>query len=156
MLQPLDKLQDRFVREAGLTSLEALMVFNLAPLSCRRDVAMLGILHRAALKKGPPQFWQFFKPDNTAVLHWTRTASRRHGRHLVETRRGRFLEVLRRSALGQVAVYNLLPHEVVAESIVKQFQRKLRTLLEERASSGAENWQATFSPREPLWRHPLR
>ena len=60
-LTPLDNLQNGFVRDTvGATDLEALFVFNLAPLRTRRDIAMLGIVHRAALRKGPPHLWRFF------------------------------------------------------------------------------------------------
>ena len=156
-LLPLNAVQDRFLRKVGVSELEALMVFNLAPLATRRDMAMLGVVHRAALRKGPSHFWKFFQPERDAThLHWTRLAGRRHSRHLKELRQGRFLEVFRRSALELTAVYNLLPNDTVKESTVKDFQGKLRLLLEERATSGCEDWAHTFSPRVPLWRHPLR
>ena len=66
------------------------------------------------------------------------------------------MEVLRRSALGLVAVYNRLPAEAVEEATVKGFQRKLSDDLKDRATAGREDWKQTFSPRIPLWRHPLR
>ena len=39
-----DSFQERFLRELGLTAEEALFDFSLAPLRCRRDIAMLGVL----------------------------------------------------------------------------------------------------------------
>ena len=60
VLGPLDRLQDSFLRKAGVTTLEGLMVFNLAPLAARRDMAMLGLIHRTVLGKGPEQFRNFF------------------------------------------------------------------------------------------------
>ena len=56
MLDKLDAVQTRFLRDAGVDEVEALMHFNLAPLSLRRDIAVLGVVHRAALGEGPPQF----------------------------------------------------------------------------------------------------
>ena len=38
------------------------MDFNQAPLRTRRDIAKLGMLHRAKLWLGHPQFREFFKP----------------------------------------------------------------------------------------------
>ena len=35
---------------------DALFVFHLAPLSVRRDIAMLGVVHRTVLGWGPVQF----------------------------------------------------------------------------------------------------
>merc|ERR1712078_641777 len=48
-LKPLDAVQTRFLKALGCSELEALMEFNLAPLRTRRDVAMLGVLHRTVL-----------------------------------------------------------------------------------------------------------
>ena len=36
------------------------MDFNLAPLSMRRDIALLGPLHRSAIGEGPLQFRELF------------------------------------------------------------------------------------------------
>ena len=48
--------------------MQALIHFSLAPLECRRDMAMLGFIHRIALGKGPPPFQQFFVKDNSGCL----------------------------------------------------------------------------------------
>ena len=88
--------------------------------------------------------------------HCTRYAEKRHDKQLEDHRVGRFTELLRRSALGLVSVYNLLPEKVVAQKEVKHFQRELANLLKERAVEGCEDWQQTFSPRVPLWKHPLQ
>ena len=117
---------------------------------------MLGLVHRPVLRKGPPQFWEFFKLDDTAPVRTTRSVSRRHSKHLQDPRKGRFPELLRRSALGLIAVYNLLPTEVVLESSVKGFQSKLQELVKTRATAGYTDWSETLSPRVPLWKHPLR
>lgn len=52
-LEPLDKVQDKLLKLVGCTAEEALEHWNLAPLSTRRDVAMLGLVHRTVLGKGP-------------------------------------------------------------------------------------------------------
>ena len=66
-LEALDKVQERFLKEAGVTELEALMVFNLAPLSSRRDMGMLGLIHRTTLGKGPQQFNEHFFKET--IIH---------------------------------------------------------------------------------------
>ena len=108
VLGPLDRLQDSFLRKAGVTTLEGLMVFNLAPLAARRDMAMLGLIHRTVLGKGPEQFRNFFFPASQRSTSRTRLAERRseHGSQLTDWRRRTHLNVVRRSALGLVAVYN--------------------------------------------------
>jgi len=60
-LNRLDRLQDSFLQELGITREAALMDFNLAPLSMRRDIALLGLLHRTAIGEGPAQFKELFK-----------------------------------------------------------------------------------------------
>ena len=62
VLQKLDSVQKRFLSDVGVDEITALMEFNLAPLRTRRDIAMLGMLHRAKLGLGPPQFRELFKP----------------------------------------------------------------------------------------------
>ena len=158
VLRPLDKLQDSFLRNSGVTTLEGLMEFNLAPLATRRDMAMLGLIHRTALKKGPQQFQQFFFPATQRSSYPTRQATRRarHGAQLKDWRHGTHLNAIRRSALGLVAVYNLLPPNVVKRTDVKEFQKKLQDLVKERAAANCEDWAETFSPRVPLYGHPLK
>ena len=53
VLKPLDAVQTRFLKALDCTELEALTVFNLAPLAARRDMAMLGMIHRTVLGKTP-------------------------------------------------------------------------------------------------------
>ena len=157
VLQPLDKLQERFVHETGVSTLEALMVFNLAPLSTRRDIAMLGLVHRTVLGKGPKHFQKFFTLEEKLPHARTRLGKKReeHGRQLRDPRARTHLNVVRRSALGLVAVYNLLPAKVVQLQEVKDFQRALQELVKERACANCENWHLTLSPRLALHNHPL-
>ena len=105
VLRPLDNLQEGFLRNAGVTTLEGLMVFNLAPLATRRDIAMLGLIHRTALGKGPEQFREFFFRQEGQRTHRTRLAARRerHGAQLKDWRACTHLNSVRRSALGLTA-----------------------------------------------------
>ena len=56
----LDSCQRRFVHELGLSEEQGLLDYNLAPLTSRRDLAMLGVIHRTVLGHGPPHFGVFF------------------------------------------------------------------------------------------------
>jgi len=51
ILKPFDKVQSSFLQEIGLTEKEALLSYNLAPTNLRRDIAILGLLHKCNLKK---------------------------------------------------------------------------------------------------------
>ena len=45
VLDRIDKVQRKFLREIGFTEVEALERYRLAPLPCRREIAMMGALH---------------------------------------------------------------------------------------------------------------
>ena len=53
VLHPLDRVLQNFLRQISMSDEEALLNFNLAPLSARRDIAMLSVLRRAALRLQP-------------------------------------------------------------------------------------------------------
>ena len=127
---------------------DALLHFNLAPLQSRRDMAMLGLLHRTALGKGPEHVQAFFKLP-IAERHSTRSGSKQHSRQILDIRKEHYLEIERRSALGLIWVYNRLPVAIVRRESVKEFQRALQILLKERLASGCADWIGTFSPRIP-------
>ena len=48
VLAPIDRIQRRLLRELALTEDQALAIYSLAPLTSRRDMAMLGFLHRTS------------------------------------------------------------------------------------------------------------
>lgn len=50
VLQVIDRIQRRFLNEVHVSEKDALLKWRLAPLRCRRDIAMLGLLHRVALQ----------------------------------------------------------------------------------------------------------
>ena len=92
ILHLIDKQFDRFLSQLGLSRLEALTIFFLAPLNARRDMAMLGVIHRAVLGKGPKQISEFFKLDPKPSHPTGRSCLRRHDRQIMSFRRGKFLE----------------------------------------------------------------
>ena len=65
-----------FLRKVGISEIDAIVNFKLAPLASRRDIAMLGVIHRAVLGEGPPQLRELFKPDRRDLRR-----SARHFRH---------------------------------------------------------------------------
>ena len=87
---------------AGVSKVDALVHFHLAPLSVRRDIAMLGLIHRAVLGKGTPHFQKHFPLASRSL------------RKIVEPRTFLRHPIIKRSVFGLVAVYNFLPSHVVA------------------------------------------
>ena len=95
-----DHVQEVLLRELGVTDREALLNYKLAPLSTRRDCAMLGLIHRAVLGLGPPQFKKWFPLAPATVRPTTRLTARRHNRQLVDYCDGSHTSLLARSVLG--------------------------------------------------------
>ena len=151
LLQTLDRVQKTFLRRVGLTEEEALKNYNLAPLSTRRDVAMLGVVHRSVLGKGPPSFQKWFFSAKRDCAYLTRSCKKKHSRQLHDYLDGTHTALLRRSALGLPRVYNQLPESVVSCKTVKTFQRALQNLVKEAAAKEEENWSTYLSPRKKFY-----
>ena len=96
-----------------------LLNFELAPLSTRRDVAMLGIIHRSVLRLGCQHLHKFFVVDANPP----RSHLRRHSFQLVDPYNDLHRDYINRSVLGYVWVYNLLPQKIVNSKTVKTFQK---------------------------------
>ena len=154
-------VQDKVLEAANVNDIEAVIVFHLAPLAARRDMAMLGLIHRTVLGRGPACFSEFFHADEDA----RREGRGRHRLQLMPLQ-GHFSDFalpgsrpanyIEWSVFGLIGVYNKLPASIVEScSSVKQFQGSLQALLVQRAKSGCHDWRHTFSPRIPSWRHAL-
>jgi hypothetical protein len=142
ILARLDRVQTRFLKNAGLDEKDALMYFNLAPLAARRDIAMMGLIHRTVSKKGPMHFREYFRKLPSGKL--------------MDPRETGGCELVKRSALGLCAIYNMLPESCTREKTVKGFQRSLQEIIKRRLADNCNDWVNTFSPRVPLWKHPLK
>ena len=138
--EPLDNVQRRFLKEVGVSEVDALLTFNLAPLETRRDMAMLAVIHRAVLRKGPPHLQKFFKLDTR------RTSGHARAVQLPDFGAGKRL--LKRTVLGLIPVYNKLPERVATANTVKGFQQALQDMVKQWAAAGAALWQRGLSPRD--------
>ena len=142
-----------FLRKVGISEIDALTHFKLAPLSSRRDIAMLGVIHRAVLGEGPPQLREFFQLDK----HQSRRSVRhiRHSQQVSCNFGSSPLDIFKRSVFGLSRVCNLLPSRIVRLQNVRAFQGALQQLLIEQAVADRPHWQALLSPRWPVQQHPL-
>ena len=66
-----------------------------------------------------------------------------------------WLEILGRSALGLISVYDALPDRLVAVGSVSEFQASLQAIVKEREAAGCEDWADTFSTRIAMTGHPV-
>ena len=149
VIASLDRVQRRFLREVGLDESEALVAFHLAPLQSRRDIAMLGLLHRIVLGIAPTQLQTLFPfaPLRDPLRVPTRLSVQRHERQFIEPLY--HTDVLGRSIFGLTKVYNLLPSRVVQMRTVKAFQSALQKGLRRTSASRFANWQLIYSPPIP-------
>ena len=144
-----DRVQLRFQCEIWLSELEALKQFRLAPLKSRRDMAMLGILHKVNLGTAPPQLQALVPklgntdevPMKQILCDWRPLRSKQFATHASFTSSN----VLKRSLFGLVHCDNRLRQHPVDTSSVQRFQRKLRHGLLQHAELGASDWQALYS-----------
>ena len=111
VLASVDAIQTRLLRSLGITDLEALMHFRLAPLCTRRDIAILGMIHRCVLREGPACLWKFFVVEHREPPP---RCPRRHCRHLIDPCGLRWPDYALRSAFGGARLYNLLPDYIAA------------------------------------------
>ena len=122
-LQVIDDLQLRFLRALNLPEEAAFLEFNLAPLQLRRDIAVLGLLHKIQLGEAHQDFELLFPKMVGSHVGNTRRNARRHGKQFWEQDGN--TDYFNRSVFGALRVYNLLPEYVVNSNCVQQFQTLL-------------------------------
>ena len=148
-LKKLDMVQNRFLREVGLSREDAFTYFRLAPLQTRRDIAALGLIHRTVLGRGPSHFKQWFFPTRKVQhSYYTRTQSNLHSKQLHDYLDGNHNELVRRSLLGLPKVYNRLPQSVVNAKSVSSFQTQLQHVVKEQLKKGKERWEQCLNLRQ--------
>ena len=121
-LHVIDGVQHRFLRFVGMSQSEAFLSHNLAPLSLRRSIAMLGFIYRCVRNLAPEPCCSLFSIDhrrNSAL----RSNSRLHQHQLVDPVDRSTTPLLSRSVLGLVLFWNNLPKDAVYAPTVKDFQR---------------------------------
>ena len=133
-LAPLDAIQNRLLRELDISAEEALIRFRLAPLHARRDIAMLGVIHRAARGQGPAQLRSLFP------LRYRQNFDE-HPFQIEDISADCNQDYMKRTTFGYIAIYNNLPTRIVMSKNVKDFQKSLQKLLMDRISAGDVEWQ---------------
>ena len=104
-------VQSRFLCEISINEQQALADWNLAPLPCRRAIAMLGLLYRIAMEQAPQPLCELFRRDHSVRTGHTNTrgSGRRHPLQLCEAlTMVCHTDVARRSLFGLVTVWNMV------------------------------------------------
>jgi len=109
-LAVLDSVQRRFLRNIDVNVFDGLHMFNLAPLSCRRDIASSGIIYRAITNRGPAQFRKFFQLE--ALPRRLSPRWRTHAFQVLDATTHLHRDYINRSTFGYVRIFNILPEIV--------------------------------------------
>ena len=125
----LDAIQTGYLQNIQLPVQEAFLDHTFAPLRVRRDIGILGLLHKCVLGEELASLAQFF-PQSSARPHSysTRFAGYRHDRQIEDYCDASKPDFFDRSILGMAYVYNLLPQQVVVSPTVPNFQHKLSAM----------------------------
>ena len=132
-LERLEDLQRGFLEEIHLTEQVAFLDYNFAPLCLRRDIGLLGFLHKRVLGKCHIAIIRFFgfRPHG-APWHDKQLDSK-----MDECNRRPAL--YKRSMFHMVDVYNRLPQDVVDIDSVSAFQSCLTRIAKSRCEDGIRN-----------------
>lgn len=68
ILRLLDSVQETLLMALGVGEVDAFLIHNLAPMSTRRDIAMLAVLHRIALGVAHGPIQRLF-PQNSSTMY---------------------------------------------------------------------------------------
>jgi len=144
-LAPLDRLQTTFVHNFNLSVEDAFLHFNLAPLSLRRDIAMLGFIHKSNLPDAHEDMLHLFP-------HMPFTHSACHDKqlwNLISITAGCtfYPEMAKRSLFQLVYVYNALPQHVVDNVEISLFQQALTDISRMKLTQDHSDWHTFLSPR---------
>jgi hypothetical protein len=135
-LSKLDRIQASFVRDLSLTEEMAFLDFNFAPLCLRRDIGILGFIHKRVIgicHAGIKKLLPFSGIDNRNHSKQLLTQSEN-----IVTRHGLYYQ----SIYGYVHIYNRLPESLVIIGTVKDFQVALTKMVRRRCTHA---W-------DPFWR----
>ena len=142
LLAKLDHAQNRFLNELGLTREQAFLQYNFAPPSLRRNIGVLGLLHKRVLGKCHPSF--------ESLLPWySQRFSEPRGRGHNKQLYGHWVEIsthralYQRSIFAMVDIYNNLPQSSIDASNVSIFQGSLTQIARSRCEQGVGAWASS-------------
>ena len=146
LLEKLDGVQRRFLRELDVTEEDAYLQYNFAPAQLRRNIGILGLMQKRVLGESHPIF-QKLLPFCTDVGQpgYPNGHNKQLYGHLHEARCQMALYC--RSIFAMVYRYNLLPQNVVDATSVKEFQKRLSITARMHCAAGTNEWQELFSRR---------
>ena len=147
LLAKVAEVQSRFLHKLEVTESEAFLDYNFAPTTLRRNIGILGLLHKRVLGLCPPSFEQLL-PWYSERFDTMRGIG--HNKQLY----GHWLEATQhralwgRSIFKMVDIYNNLPQWIVDAQSVSAFQTSLTEQARDRCQTHNESWASSFSCRD--------
>ena len=117
-LSKLQHVQDSCLLMLGVDPRTAFLHFNLAPLSTRRDIAMLGFLHKCAWNRVSLSASELFPVRHVPVRRSSRVANRAHDMGLLKRCDGHHLDIMKNGLFGLVEIFNRLREGIVRSETV--------------------------------------
>ena len=146
LLAKIDAAQNKFLHDLGVSPMHAFMEFNFAPPRLRRNVGILGLLHKRVLGKCHPTFERLL-PWLSSKFPDFRTHA--HNKQLY----GHWAEItahqtiFNHSIFAMCDVYNSLPQNVVDAESISDFQHSLMNIVRARCQSNDADWASSFCRR---------
>ena len=146
LLEKIEGVQQNFLKQLNVSTSDAFIEFNFAPSMLRRNIGVLGLIHKRVLGLCHPAF------EDLLPWYEHRISIPRgfgHNKQLYDHR----LEVSHQRALfdksifAMVDIYNNLPQSLVDSPTVKVFQRGLTHIAKERCKKGDPEWHLSFNRR---------
>ena len=109
ILKPLDELQRTLLDELSLSTTDALLNFNLAPLGMRRNIAMMGILFKIAHGIGPQPIRKLFSLRLATLEQHGFLTRPRHTKQIMDPVVFNHPVMIKRSIFGLIRIWNVLP-----------------------------------------------
>jgi len=144
-LAPLDRLQRVFVSNMNMNEESAFVNFNLAPLCLRRDIAMLGFLHKCNLPNAHEDLLFLF-PRRAATPHGPHN-KQLWNKMIFDSNCTFQPELRRRSIFTLVHVYNALPQSIVNCDSISDFQSALTDVARKKLFLHHSNWHTFLAAR---------
>ena len=136
VLHKLDRMQTSYVHELHITEESAFLDFNFAPSCLRRDISILGFLHKRVLGESHVAIQELFP----FLPHYPPWHNKQLESHIYDcTARP---ELFNRSIFGMVHVYNRLPQDIVDLSTVCKFQNALTNIIRYWCNRGHVPWKS--------------
>ena len=145
MLAKLDRVQTSFLEEIHSNDETGFLYYNFAPPVLRRDIGILGFLHKRVLGIGPPALAQFL-PFSPLGSHWH---NKQLDSHLDSCTTLHALH--ERSIFGMIHVYNRLHQSLIDILTVSEFKTELTSMARARCRRGDPEWKWSFHSSAQIW-----